>query len=124
MSKKTEKDVIGLFLLKKQAEELGGQISALQERIVGDFVSSDTKSISVEHEGVTIKATFVQGTTLVYDEKGLEKKLGKALWAKTLKSVFDKKKLEALITTGVVNVDVVAQFAEEKQSSPYIKLTA
>lgn len=73
--------------------------------------------------GETVRGSLVEGTRVIINEPSLKKALGAAKWAKVVKQVLDKERLEAAITMGEVDPNVVAQNSEELPNKPYIRIT-
>jgi hypothetical protein len=69
------------------------------------------------------KVTKVQRETVRIDEDKLKKILGAPTYNKTLKKVFDKTKLESLVSLGEVSVDQVASASDVVPSKAYLRIT-
>ena len=115
--------VARLEQLKHDKLEIDGQIRELQTDIIDTLDRAEQKSISVELDGRTIKATKVQGVKTTIDENSLKRSLGEKLWMKVSTRMLDKKKLEAFIATGEVDPMVVAECSTESGNAPYVKIT-
>ena len=115
--------VARLEQLKHDKLEIDGQIKELQTDIIDTLDRAEQKSISVELDGRTIKATKVQGVKTTIDENSLKRSLGEKLWMKVSTRMLDKKKLEAFIATGEVDPMVVAECSTESGNAPYVKIT-
>lgn len=109
--------------LKRDKAEIDGQIKELQTDIIDTLDRAEQKSISVELDGRTIKATKVQSVKTIIDENSLKRSLGEKLWMKVSTRMLDKKKLEAYIATGEVDPMVVAECSTESDNAPYVKIT-
>lgn len=64
------------------------------------------------------KITLVSPTTVEYDERRLQKRLGKK-WASVQKTVFDPGLLSELVQSGQVSPAVVASCSTVKPKKPY-----
>ena len=109
--------------LKRDKSEIDGQIKELQTDIIDTLDRAEQKSISVELDGRTIKATKVQSVKTIIDESSLKRSLGEKLWMKVSTRMLDKKKLEAFIATGEVDPMIVAECSTESDNAPYVKIT-
>lgn len=109
--------------LKQEKAEVDGQIKELQADIISILDRAEQKSLSVDIEGRSVKATKVQSVKTMIDEGSLKRTLGEKLWLKVSTRVLDKKKLEAFIATGEVDPMVVAECSTESENAPYIKIT-
>lgn len=115
--------VILLDTLKRERDDIDAQIKELQEDIIDALDQKGDKSLVVDLEDRTLKATKVQSVRTIIDENTLKKSLGEKTWMKVSTRVLDKKKLEAYIATGEVDPMIVAECSTEAPSSPYIKIT-
>jgi hypothetical protein len=77
----------------------------------------------VDADGRKRNGTFVQGTSLVYDEARLKKRLGSKIWPRLLTKVLDQNKLKAFVASGEITAEVLAECSEEVENAPYIKVT-
>lgn len=90
-----------------------------KQRLVDELIRAGRKSS--EYQGV--RATLMKQSEYRFDEPGLKKALGARVWNKLTVAKLDKKKLEAAMANGDVDPVVVAAYAAEKESAPYIRLT-
>lgn len=121
--KSTATKVAQLEALKYDRDQLDAQIKALQADIISDLDALQQKSITVDLEDRSIKATKVEPVRTVIDENSLKRTLGEKLWMKVSSRVLDKKKLEAHIASGEVDPLAVAECSTESPSAPYVKLS-
>lgn len=109
--------------LKQDKADVDAQIKELQSDIIDILDRAEQKSIAVDIDGRTVKATKVQSVKTLIDENSLKRSLGEKLWMKVSTRVLDKKKLEAFIATGEVDPMVVAECSTESDNAPYVKIT-
>lgn len=109
--------------LKAEKDDIESQIKELQDSIVEILDSVEQKSLVVELEDRSVKATKIQAVRTTIDESSLKKSLGDKIWLKVSVRVLDKKRLEAAIAHGEVDPLVVAECSTETESAPYIKLS-
>lgn len=115
--------IVLLDQLKRERDDIDVQIKELQSVIIDTLDKTDQKTVAVDTDDRTIKATKVQPVRTIIDESTLKKSLGEKVWMKVSTRVLDKKKLEAYMATGEVDPMIVAECSTESPSSPYIKLT-
>lgn len=115
--------VARLELLKQDKAEIDAQIKDIQSDIIDTLDRAEQKSIAVDIDGRTVKATKVQSVKTLIDENSLKRSLGEKLWMKVSTRVLDKKKLEAFIATGEVDPMIVAECSTESGNAPYVKIT-
>lgn len=72
----------------------------------------------------TTKVTVVERSIPKYDEKGLAKALGAAMWNKITKKSLDKAKLEKAVDEGEIDINVVAQHTEIAPAKPHLRFSA
>ena len=94
-----------------------GVVELLDELNIDSFTYEDD-------EGMKVKATKVQGSSLVFDEPQLKKALGAKAWKTVTRLVLDRTRLEDAVAEGRVDPVTIAECSSEKDSKPYIKLTA
>lgn len=110
--------------IKAQIEALQHQAEAVGESLIEALVAEGKKSISVTLDsGDAVKGTLVEPQRVTYDEGRLETAVGPKVWSKVTKRVLDKAKLEAAITMGDVDANVVAACAQVADSKPYVRIS-
>lgn len=126
-SKQTEAMTADLVLLAelrdtiKAAEEEAGIIS---KRLLDDMQKAGLRRVAGQlANGQRVKGTLVEPTHMVLDEAKLKRRLGAVLWNKITSRVLDRKKLDALISTGVIAPGTIAQVTTEVPTTPYVKIT-
>lgn len=125
MSAITDRNNLLLALAAVKAEEkrLAEKKTEIEAKLVEALIVAKQKTISVTlDDGKTIKGTLVEAQRVLYDGDKLEKTLGAPMWKKVTKQVLDAVKLEAQITVGAIDPNVVAACSEVKDNKPYIRL--
>jgi hypothetical protein len=116
--------LLDLARIKALEDELAKQKAAVQESLVTALKAVGQKTASATTDnGDSIKGTLVEAQRVTYDEDRLKKALGAPVWKKVTKQVLDKQKLEAEITVGAVDPNVVAGCASVADNKPYVKVT-
>lgn len=100
--------------LKAQAE-----ISFLEAEAALVSIMGEHKSRSIDSK----KVTLVRREITKIDEPKLKKLLGARLYNKITKPVLDRGKLESLISTGEVNIDLVASASTIVGAKPYLRVS-
>lgn len=70
-----------------------------------------------------LRMTVVRGTTVKINEASLKKALGAPLWRKVTKQVLDKPKLEEMVNSGDVDLNVVAAHTEVIPKKAYVSFS-
>lgn len=83
----------------------------------------EKQTITVQHAGEVITGTLVAGSSLIYDEDALKKKVGATIWRKISSTVMDKTKLGEALKRGDVDDVTLASVATEKPITPYVKVS-
>ena len=115
--------LIKVAKLKAKSELAEANYREAQEDLIVLLSTSEDRSVTSQCGTNSITGTLVTSETLSINEDGLAKALGAKVWAKCTKRVLDKKKLEALITTGEVNAVVVAANSSETARKPYVRIS-
>jgi hypothetical protein len=115
--------LIKVAKLKAKAELAESNYRDAQEDLITLLSTGEDRSVTAQCGTNAITGTLVTSETLSINEEGLAKALGAKVWAKCTKRVLDKKKLEALITTGEVNAVVVAANSSETARKPYVRIS-
>lgn len=108
---------------KEQAAELDAKRKELEAKIIDHLTSVETDSVTWEHKDGEARATVVRGSTMKFDEAGLEDALGRRRWHQVSKRVLDQRALEDQVARGLIDVGVVAEHVTESARKPYIKVT-
>jgi len=109
--------------LKAKAEQAEATYREAQEDLIALLSCGEDRTITAQCGTNSVTGTLVTSETLTINEDGLAKALGAKVWAKCTKRVLDKKKLEALITTGEINAVVVAANSSENARKPYVRIS-
>jgi hypothetical protein len=110
--------------LKAKATAVAEAFEEAQAELVKALHDEGKKTCSATTDtGEKVKGTLVEGTRVIINEPSLKKALGAAKWAKVVKQVLDKERLEAAITMGEVDPNVVAQNSEELPNKPYVRVS-
>lgn len=96
------------------------EVKAVQAALIDMMNEDGITSASTEAH----KAALVTATTIVIDEKKLKRVIGARLWNKVTVQKLDKKKLEAAVELGEVDMSDVAKSSDEVPKAPYIRITA
>lgn len=124
LRKKLQTQLDDLRQIKADAAILERDRKSVQASILEGLGSLSLDSFSYEDgEGIKVKATRVQATSLVIDESQLKKSLGATMWNKITRRVLDSAKLEDAIAEGKVDPVDVAQASSENKNAPYVKVT-
>ncbi len=115
--------VAALESLRNEKDRIDAEIKKIQSDLITHLDEHETKTLDVEVDGRPVTITRVQAVRTEIDEVALRESLDKSEWLKVTTRVLDKKKLEAHIASGEIDVRVVADCTSEKPSSPYIKLS-
>lgn len=116
-----EADIVRLAEIKQTIELLGSEKDTVEARII-DAIGTKPATVPVPWGG-KVKATVIAAERVIINEDVLQKTLGAKLWGKVTKAVLDKAKLEAHITTGDIDANVVAACSETKVNKPYVKIS-
>lgn len=116
--------LVTLAALKADEKRLAEKKAEVEKALCDALTKAGQKTVSIPLDnGKVLKGTLVEGQRVVYDSDRLQKTLGPKVWPKVSKSVLDATKLEAAITMGIVDPNVVAQCADVKDSKPYVKVS-
>jgi hypothetical protein len=83
----------------------------------------ERKTLELDVDGMTVRATIVRGSTVKVDPAKLKKAIGGPAYAKLCSLQFDPAKLEAALAMGEVAPTVVAACSDEISKAPYVKAT-
>lgn len=112
-----------LASIKAAADVLAKQKADVEEQLIAVLDVAGKNNISATtSQGGTVTGTVVRAERVVIDAEALEKALDKRLWEKVTKRVLDNNLLEAHVTTGAIDEQVVAACTEIKQNKPYVKV--
>lgn len=109
--------------LKEQAAHISDQVKVTQSEILELMAKRKIKQHVVRIGFKRVSGTIVAGTRVVIDEVGLKKRLGADLWNKVTTRSLDRKKLDAYLASGEVDVNEVAAVSEEVENAPYLRIT-
>jgi len=110
--------------LKIQAAECNARVAEIKDRIKLDMEENELQVREVSDKDIRQRITFVQPTSLVYDEPALVKLLkGKRLWARCQTVSVDYKAVEGVVREGKVSVGEVDKVSELKERASYIRVT-
>lgn len=109
--------------LKEKALAAQTAVELQQEKVIDLLRLEGQKSRTATTRLGRFRATVVQGQTVKYNEAGLKKALGADLWKKVTKQVLDKALLEDKVSTGDIDIHVVAEHTTVKDNKPYVRIT-
>jgi hypothetical protein len=109
--------------LKAVAAQASTDAKDAQDDLIKMMQTDGVTSFDADLPDATVKATIVEGSTIVLDEAKLKKKLGAPVWKKLLKWSLDRQLLEDAIARGTVSATTVAECSEEKPRAAFVKLT-
>lgn len=116
---KLEPKLQRLAELKAELEALSAEHDLITEEVVPVLMKlGKTHNLP---DGTQFTAT--QAHRSYFDDAAIRKELGEELWAKVRKETMDAKKVEALITAGVIDAQMIAEHTEERPSKAYVLVT-
>ena len=111
-------DLKRLLHLKQQKAEIEKEIDFIQKALCG----MDFQVPVVEDGDVSYRVAVVRSETFEINDAKL-KQLNPELYPSLCKSVFDAKKFEKAVETGLINASIIEEVVTIKSRTPYIKLT-
>jgi len=105
--------------IKKDMGDMALKMSTIDDKIIAELETRGTDVI--ENSG--IRVTRVQQMITTYDWLGLRKKLKPAIRKLCVKEVLDTKGLSACVQQGLVPVELVARYSEQKPKKAYVSVT-
>lgn len=117
-------EIAHLHELKEEALAASLRVAQKEAEVVALMDENGTKTYKATMiSGNGFRATLVRGERVKYNELGLKKALGAAVWRKVTKTSLDTKKLDEAVQEGLVPVMVVAQHSEVLFNKAYVKIT-
>lgn len=108
---------------KQRKNEAEAEIQSLTKLLTESMTAGEMRKLQTNVPDGILIGTLVTPSTVEIDEPRLKRQLGAKVWKKVTKQVLDRKLLDDALSTGEVDIAVVAQCSQEKFRSPYIKLT-
>jgi hypothetical protein len=105
--------------LKARIEQLETQYFELEAEALGILAKMGDDPIVIDD----LNVTPVRPTRMYYDEAAIRALLGEDLWEQVRRESMDTDKLKGLIQLGHVKAKDIAQYADERPTKPYIKIT-
>lgn len=107
--------------MKAEAEVL---IKGLELQLMKVCEERQEKSLTAEIDGEQVTATMVQSSTVEFDSEALKGVLGER-WNEAIQIVekVDSKKVDQLMSTGVIPQEEISKVAKLKLRKPYFKLS-
>jgi hypothetical protein len=101
---------------------------AKHHQSIADDARQELKQLLIEDEDTHFssasgKATIVESSSAVIDQKKLQKSIGSLLWNKVTTRILDKGKLEAFMKSGEISPETVAQCTDLKERTPSLRVT-
>jgi hypothetical protein len=115
--------VAGYARVQAKLEEETCQLDYIKSMITEIFIDKQIKTHEVEDGGKIYRATFLQASTPVIDEKGLREELGNEVVDTYCRLVLDRKALEAAMEEGVLDPYKVGKHVTERKNKPSVRFT-
>jgi hypothetical protein len=116
--------LVGSFAeLQQAAVEATNAFESVRKTLAAEMEDQQIKTHEVQDGGKIYRATFLQATTPVVDEEGLEKELGSTVYEKFTKRVLDRKALEEAMEHGEVDPFVVGKHITERKNRPSVRFS-
>jgi predicted amidohydrolase len=104
---------------KDKAEVAAQELKDSQRELMALLAVENVKT----HVYDGYQATVVRNTGYTFNEAGLRKAVGARVYNKLTTAKLDSKKLEKAVEDGVIDPVLVAQYATEKKTDPFLRLT-
>lgn len=109
---------------KKVAKKAAESQSKAEADLISAMRAAGQETVSATLDsGANVKGTLVEGETVSYDFDRLKKQLTPAQWKKITVDVVDKTLLEAEVTVGNIDANVVAACSEVKPRKAFVKVS-
>jgi hypothetical protein len=95
----------------------------MRKTLAAEMESQQIKTHEVQDGGKIYRATFLQASTPIIDEAGLEKDLGTEVFERYTKRVLDRKALEEGMEHGEVDPFVVGKHVTERKNRPSVRFS-
>lgn len=115
--------VMGYARIQAEATEIANQLDHVKSMLTEVMIEDQIKTHEVQDGGKVYRATFLQATTPVIDEEGLEKELGVETYEKFTKRVLDRKALEEGMENGEVDPFAVGKHVTERKNRPSVRFS-
>lgn len=112
------------YACKHMLDEAKRLVDEAQKRLVAEMESAGEQTVAFQQEdGTTVTGTLVKASRVTTDEALLRNMLTDEQWDKVTVPVLDKARLEAAVTMGIVDMDVVSDASEVRENKPFVKVT-
>lgn len=115
--------VMGYARIQAEAEEIANQLDHVKSMLTEVMTTEQRKTHEVTDGGKVYRATFVQASVPLIDEKGLREELGNEVVDSYCKLVLDRKALEVAMEDGKVDPYKVGKHVTERKSKPSVRFT-
>ena len=112
-----------IVIAKSALESLQQSISEMETELKGILEESQTKSTTLNTAAGRYQVTYVQSERVTVDEVGLRKSLGGKIFDSLTDKKLNRKKLEAALDNGDVDVERVSPYVSSQSGSAYIRYT-
>ena len=120
---KFEELSLELAKIKGEKKALTLKEQELQAELLDVLEKTGQQTHVFTDNGQSVRVTRVQSSTMIIDEPRLKKRLGTAGWNRISTRMFDKRKLDLALRDGLIKATIVAECSEQKESSPFIKIS-
>jgi hypothetical protein len=116
--------LVGSFAeMQQAATDAQNAFEAVRKTLAAEMEAQQIKTHEVQDGGKIYRATFLQATTPIIDEVGLEKELGTETYEKFTKRVLDRKALEEGMEHGEVDPFAVGKHVTERKNRPSVRFS-
>jgi hypothetical protein len=115
--------VMAYARIQAEADDLANQLDYVKSTLTKVMTEEQRKAHEVTDGGKVYRATFVQASVPIIDEKGLREELGNEVVDSYCKLVLDRKALESAMEDGAVDPYKVGKHVTERKNKPSVRFT-